>query len=234
MSMLDDDLEMRKVADGVVETLLAEGLAEKISFTNIRVNREYWVLATPGAFDKPLLAVAVLGYPEQVGVWSYTLVRQGRLAESSMRAYVQEFGAANIGLIALNPNCFEPDLEGDTFHYQLERVVSRLRPDQRLALVGFSMGGRIVIEFIQRQPELAARLTGLVLIDPTLPGRLQTTGLREVLDRRTLLIASAGEHSSPGDVASVLLNIPKVSFTGIHGQMPNAALKTILAFLQRG
>ena len=44
------------------------------------------------------IAIAVLGSPEQVGVWSNRLVRQSRADESSMERYFQEFAARNFGL----------------------------------------------------------------------------------------------------------------------------------------
>lgn len=233
MTILDDEPRLRAAAGGIVDSLSAEGLAERVVYTDTRVGRDYWVLATVGAFRKPVLAVAVLGYPEQVGVWSYTLVRQGRLDAASMEAYFRAFSAAGIGLVALNPNFFEPDIEGDTFFYQLDRVAADLGSGQRLGLIGFSMGGRIVVEFLQRRPDLHPHVAGLVLIDPTLPNRLTVSGIRNVLDESTLLIASAGAQSSPGDVASVLLGIPKVSFAGIHGEMPNKALVNLVDFFLR-
>jgi len=56
--------------------------------------------------------------------------------------------------------------------------------------------------------------------------------IRRLLDNDTLLIASRGEAHSPGDVASVLLEIPKISFAGVHGEMPNKALGEIIKFYE--
>jgi hypothetical protein len=47
-----------------------------------------------------------------------------------------------------------------------------------------------------------------------------------------LLIASEGEVNSPGEIASALLRIPKISFPGIHGEMPNKALEEIIKFYE--
>jgi hypothetical protein len=71
------------------------------------------------------------------------------------------------------------------------------------------------------------------LIDPTLPNRLEVGNIRRLLDNDTLLIASQGEVHSPGEIASVLLQIPKISFAGIHGEMPNKALAQIIKFYQQ-
>ena len=95
------------------------------------------------------------------------------------------------------------------------------------------MGGRIVVEFLERHPEIQKRVAGVALIDPTLPNRLKTKNIRHLLDKKTLLIASEGEMQSPGQIASALIEIPFISFPGIHGEMPNKALPDIIRFFQQ-
>jgi pimeloyl-ACP methyl ester carboxylesterase len=230
--MLEDELELRKIADGVVSDMLGTNLAQKKFYTDDRLGREYSNLITPNAFAKKFVVTAVLGYPEQVGVWSYTLLRQSRISESSMEPYFREFDKHDLGLIAINPNFFSPDIEGSSFIYQLERVVADITPQTKMGFIGFSMGGKVLIEFLERRPELFDRVAGLVLIDPTLPNRLKVLNIRRLLDSDTLLIASEGQDSSPGEIASVLLQIPKISFRGIHGEMPNKALERIITFFE--
>ncbi len=231
--MLEDEAELKKTAEQVVANMLAANIALKKFYTDERVGQEYSILITQNAFDKKLIAIAVLGYPEQVGVWSYTLLRQSRISESSMEPYFHEFAKHDFGLVAINPNCFGPDTEGDSFIYQLERVVADIAPDRKIGFIGFSMGGKILVDFLQQRPELLDRVAGLVLIDPTLPNRLEVGNIRCLLDNDTLLIASQGELPSPGEIASVLLQIPKTSFTGIHGEMPNKSLDQIIKFYQQ-
>ncbi len=228
--MFEDEAELRKIVDQIVESMLATNLAQEKFYTDERVGKEYSILITPNAFDKKLIAIAVLGYPEQVGVWSYTLLRQSRISESSMEPYFREFAKHDFGLVAINPNCFGPDIEGDSFIYQLDRVVADIAPDKKIGLIGFSMGGKILADFLQQRLELLDRVAGLVLIDPTLPNRLEVGNIRRLLDNDTLLIASQSELPSPGEIASVLLQIPKISFSGIHGEMPNKALAPIIKF----
>jgi hypothetical protein len=91
----------------------------------------------------------------------------------------------------------------------------------------------IVVDFLQERPELLDRVSGLVLIDPTLSNRLEVGNIRSLLDNDTLLIASQGEVTSPGEIASVLLEIPKVSFDGIHGEMPHKSLAEIAEFYEQ-
>ncbi len=231
--MLEDEAELKKTAEQVVANMLAANIAHKKFYTDERVGKEYSILITPNAFDKKLIAIAVLGYPEQVGVWSYTLLRQSRISESSMEPYFQEFAKHDFGLVAINPNCLGPDIEGDSFIYQLDRVVADIVPDKKIGFIGFSMGGKILVDFLQQRPELLDRMAGLVLIDPTLPNRLEVGNIRRLLDNDTLLIASQGKLPSPGGIASVLLQIPNISFAGIHGEMPNKALAQIIKFYQQ-
>jgi len=228
--MLEDEKELQKTTDKIVANILTANVAEKKIYTDERVGKEYWNLITPNAFDKRLIVIVVLGYPEHAGVWSYTLLRQSRASESSMERYFREFGRNDFGLVAINPNFFGPDIEGNSFIYQLERVVADIATDKKIGFIGFSMGGKILVEFLEQRPELLERVVGLALIDPTLPNRLKVENIRRLLDNDTLLIASKGEVNSPGEISSMLLQIPKISFPGIHGEMPNKSLGEVIKF----
>ena len=229
--ILDDQGAMRAAADNVVAGLLADGVAEKVEFCGSD-GTEYWNLASPDAFSKKLIVITILGYPEEAGVWSYSLLREGRVDESSMRAYFEGFGRAGIGMIAINPNYPKPDIEGLLFHDQLERLANRIGSDQQLGFIGFSMGGKILLEFLQRHEELHARTTGVALIDPTLPHRASAQNLRLLLDNKTLLISSEDERMSPGKIAEALLEIDSLSFPGAHGEMPSMATGEVLRFFE--
>lgn len=231
--MFEDETELKKAAEQIVQGMLAADVAEKKFYADQGGGQEYWNLITPDAFEKKLIVIAVLGYPEVAGVWSYTLLRQSRVDESSMEPYFREFGRRDFGLIAINPNFPTPDIDGGSYVSQLERVTADIAPDTKMGFIGFSMGGKILVEFLEHRPELLGRVAGLVLIDPTLPNRLNTANIRSLLDNDTLLIASQSDVHSPGEIASVLLEIPKASFPGIHGEMPNKALAHIIEFFER-
>ena len=231
--MLEDLKELQKTIDEIVARLLTANIAQKKTYTDQRVGKDYWNLITPDAFDKKLIVIAVLGYPERAGVWSYTLLRQSRIDETSMESYFREFAANDFGLVAIDPNCFGPDIDGDTFIYQLQRVIADIPAESKIGLLGFSMGGKILVEFLEQRPELLDRMAGLALIDPTLPNRLKVDNIRSLLDNDTLLIASEGEVDSPGDISSMLLGIGKVSFPGIHGEMPNKSLADVINFYKQ-
>ena len=230
--MLDDENALRAAVDAVVAGMIADGVAEKVEFRGSN-GTEYWNLASPDAFSKKLIVIAILGYPEEAGVWSYSLLREGRVDESSMRAYFEGFSGAGIGMIAINPNYPKPDIEGLLFHDQLERLANRIGSDQQLGFIGFSMGGRILLEFLQRHEELHSRTTGVALIDPTLPHRTSAQNVRQLLDNKTLLISSEDERMSPGKIAGALLEIDSLSFPGVHGEMPSMATGEVLKFFGR-
>ncbi|MCP4611489.1 MAG: hypothetical protein GY845_22485 [Planctomycetes bacterium] len=231
--MFENEAELNKTTERIIADMISANLAQKKVYTDNRIGQEYFNLITPNAFEKKLIAIAVLGYPEQVGVWSYTLLSQSRIAESSMEPYFKEFVKNDFGLIAINPNYLVPDIDGGLFIYQLERVIADISPDKKIGFIGFSMGGKILVDFLQQRPELLDRTAGLVLIDPTLSNRFDVGNIRSLLDNNTLLIASKGEDYSPGDIASALLQIPKVSIPGIHGEMPNKALSLIIDFYRQ-
>jgi len=231
--MFENEAELRRATEKIVADMISTNLAQKKVYTDDRKGQEYFNLITPNAFEKKLIVIAVLGYPEQVGVWSFTLLSQSRIAETSMEPYFREFVKNDLGLIAINPNFLVPDIDGDLFIYQLERVILDISPDKKIGFIGFSMGGKILVDFLQQRPELLDRTAGLVLIDPTLSNRLDVGNIRTFLDTHTLLIASKGENYSPGDIASVLLQIPKISVPGIHGEMPNKALPQITDFFKQ-
>jgi len=112
-------------------------------------------------------------------------------------------------------------------------MLADVSAEKKLGFIGFSMGGKILIEFLEQRPELLGRIAGLALLDPFLPNRLRVANIRALLDKDTLLVASEGEQASPGEIASVLLEIPKISFPGIHGEMPNKALSEIIEFFSQ-
>jgi pimeloyl-ACP methyl ester carboxylesterase len=228
--MFEEEMQLNKRAEQIVAGMVAANVVQKKVYFDERVGKEYSNLVTEGAFDKKFIAIAVLGFPERAGVWSYSLLGQGRVKESSMEGYFREFAKHGMGLVAIDPNFFGPDIEGESFVYQLSKVIADISPEKAISLIGFSMGGKILVEYLEQRPELQERICGLVLIDPTLPNRLDVGNIRGLLDENTLLIASEGAVQSPGDIASVLLQIPKITIAGIHGEMPNKALGEIIEF----
>ncbi|MGB2865718.1 MAG: hypothetical protein WBC05_20470 [Sedimentisphaerales bacterium] len=68
-----------------------------------------------------------------------------------MEPYFHEFGKHDYGLVAINPNFFCPDIEGDSFIYQLQQVISDIAADKKIGFIGFSMGGKILVKFYKER-----------------------------------------------------------------------------------
>ena len=135
--MFENEAELRRATEKIVADMISTNLAQKKVYTDDRKGQEYFNLITPNAFEKKLIVIAVLGYPEQVGVWSFTLLSQSRIAETSMEPYFREFVKNDLGLIAINPNFLVPDIDGDLFIYQLERVILDISTDKKIGFIGF-------------------------------------------------------------------------------------------------
>jgi dienelactone hydrolase len=71
-----------------------------------------------------------------------------------VKTYFHEFGKHDFRLVTINPNLFGPDIEGDSFIHQLERVISDIAADKKICFIGFSMGGKILVEFLQQRSKL--------------------------------------------------------------------------------
>ncbi len=221
----------REITCQLVDDMVSRGIVEKLVESGDRNNDEYWLLASPDALEKEAIVVVAIGYPEIAGVWSYTLLRQERIPETSMEAYFQTLAANGIGMVVINPNCTEPDMEGSSFVCQLEKLFERIPASARVALIGFSMGGGMILRFLDGNPGTIEDICGLVLLDPALPGKLKLGKVRDLLNDRTLLIASEGEDRSPGKIAAMLLGIPAQGIDGIHGEMPAKSHNIIMKFL---
>lgn len=226
-------MQIQSTVDTIVGDLISRNLAEKLSFSDTRLSKEYWVLTTPQAFEKKLIVITLLGHPERVGVWSNTLLHQSRIQEASMEPFFREFQRLDVGLLAINPHFFGPDGTGDTYHFQLQQVLEHIPKERQLGLIGFSMGGRVSLEFLEKHPSLIDRLAGLALIDPVLSPELRIEHTRSLLNTSTLLIASQGKGMSPGQTASLMLKIPKITYEGAHGEMPTMSLGKVADFFQQ-
>lgn len=218
-----------KQAVHIADDIVAKGLANRIDATG--ESGPYWYLATPGIERAPLTVIASLGSPEVCGVWSYTLLSMGLIEQTSMASYFESFTHAGLGLIAINPNCNGPDLMGEAFIEQFTHTASTLN-GRPLGLLGFSMGGGMALQFIEGQADIAERIAGLVLIDPTLLGRFHPRRSTTILRDQTLLIAS-NDPMSPGNLASQLLDVPATAFSGLHGEMPYKAISDVVEFFRK-
>lgn len=128
----------------LVAGLAAEGLAEPYVAPSTHDAPPVHLLVSPGAFDAGRVILVVSGVPEEAGVWSYTLLSQGRVEESSMRPYFAMARRRGWGVVALNPH-HGRETEGEAREYWagLDATLSALfrgerRP--RVVCICFSAG----------------------------------------------------------------------------------------------
>ncbi len=216
-----------EIVKNIIDKLLGLNLAEKKALTD-KVNKNHYVIHTPNALTNEFLCIIVSGHPEKVGVWSHTLLSMNKIQESSMEPFFQAFHDQDWGLLALNPHYIEDDLVGTNYFNQLREVLAQINSNTKLGFISFSMGGRIIVEFLRRNENLLKQTVGLVLIDPIF-NNFDDKDLLQSIKENVFLIASEGQKSF-GSIASLMFELPAVHIEGIHGEMPNKSLDKIIDF----
>jgi len=226
---------MTKLTDIVsqnIDDILNLKLAEKKFYKDVRNNKDYYVLSSPNAFEKDYICIMAMGFAEFVGVWSYTLLKLSRLEESTMKPYFQSFTNEDWGVISINPHYSDPDPIGDNYYYQFDKLLEDIKPETKLGFVGFSMGGRPILEYLDNKKDILNRIIGLVLIDPEVPEEINNEQLLKIIKERTFLVAGEGEHAL-GEGAAKFLQIPYISIGGIHGAIPNIVINDVIDFFKK-
>jgi hypothetical protein len=228
---------MRKfdeIINKVIQHLLESKLAEKKEFIDDASGKKYFILLSPDALDKEFVCVIALGYPEKAGVWSNSLLGKNLIDESSMEPYFRAFNERNWGLVAINPHFFKPDRTGSKYVYQLEIVLELINSNSKLGIIGFSMGGYQVIEFLGKNKTLLNRIVGIVLIDPAVFPNTDKNLLNDFKEKTILFAAKdIKDVKSLGNIASNLFNLPAIKIDGIHGEVPNKSLDKIIEFYEK-
>ena len=225
---------MAKITDIVarnIDDLLNLNLAEKKFYTDVRNNEDYYVLVSPNAFEKDFICILAMGFAEFAGVWSYTLLKLSRLEESSMKPYFQSFIKEDWGVISINPHYSDPDPIGTNYYYQFDKLLEEINPEAKLGFIGFSMGGRPILEYLDQKKNILNRIIGLVLIDPEVPKEIKTAKLLKIIKERTFLVAGEGEHAL-GEGAANSLQISYIKVGGIHGAIPYKVVTRVMEFFK--
>lgn len=221
---------VEKIARNIEKDLSERGIITKYYYND---NPDDYLISTPDVLNKDYVFIIVSGHPEIAGVWSYTLLSHGRLEDSSMELYFKEFNKNAWGLIALNPHLIEDDLAGTTYFIQLNKILEDINPMTRIGFIGFSMGGRIIYDFLNTRKNVINRVVAIAQIDPVIQSFNWDKETMKFLEDRTILFASSTDQYKFGITASVILNIPNEAIEGIHGSLPNKSLSQILDFLRK-
>ena len=84
-------VDVEEVARSVEEDLLERKIIVKQTFRDLDKNQDYYLISTPDIFKKDNIFIIVSGHPEIAGIWSNTLLSEGRIEESSMDSYFKAF-----------------------------------------------------------------------------------------------------------------------------------------------
>jgi hypothetical protein len=223
---------VEEIARSIEKDLLERRVVVKQTFRDSEQKQDYYLLSTPDAFKKKNLFIIVSGHPEIAGVWSHTLLSKGRLEESSMESYFEAFYKENWGLLALNPHLIVDDLIGTNYFNQINKVLDLIKPKIRFGFIGFSMGGRIIYDFLNDNKNLIKKVIGIAQIEPVIQSFTWDIEIIKSLEERTLLFASSTDQYRFGIIASTILGIPNIQVEGIHGAIPSRCLEQTIKFFR--
>ncbi len=233
----DWDLNLlNKKAARVIKELEKEGIAKYFSIPGENLS----LPATSNIETAECIVVVCSGYPEHAGVWSYTLLDKSMqepewIKKTSMEPYFRDLYDTDIGLIVLNPHAEElkqiPDESLDIYLFQLQKLydyIGLARTDGlKFVLLGFSLGGEVVLRFLHTYPCYTKFTKGLILIDPV-PPRIRRQNMIPELSEligKTSFYGFGDPQGRPGELAEFtkrILNItPEVVSCQYHGEMPN-------------
>ncbi len=231
----DLDLLNRKAAQ-VIKELEKEGIAKYFLIPGENV----YLPATSNTETAECIVVVCSGYPEHAGAWSYTLLDKSIeepewLEKTSMERYFRDLNDTDIGLIVLNPHAEElkqiPDESLDIYLLQLQQLYDYIcftrTEGVKLVLLGFSLGGEVVLRFLQNYHRYTEFTKGLILIDPVPPsiGRQKMNPeLSELVDK-AYFFGFGDSEGRPEELAEFTKRIlditPEVFSCQYHGEMPN-------------
>ena len=218
---------VEEIAKEIERELLEKKIVNKLEY------QDYYLLSTPDALNRKNIFIIVSGHPEIAGVWSNTLLSQGQLTASSMESYFKAFHNEGWGLIALNPHLIQDDLVGTNYYNQIAQILKDSKPESNLGFIGFSMGGRIIYDFLNSNNKILERTIAIVQIDPVIQQFKWDPSIIDLLKSKTILFASSTDPYKFGIVSSHLLSISYLPIEGIHGTLPSKCLKEIIKFIKK-
>ncbi|MBF0236397.1 MAG: alpha/beta hydrolase [SAR324 cluster bacterium] len=200
--------------------------------------------ASPDIESRKQVLIIASGYPEHAGVWSYTLLEKSIQAQewrnkASMESWFERFYQSSTGIIVLNPHHplkQPPEDSLPVYLAQLTAIYQRLMglpniPD--IALMGYSLGGDVILRFLQEFPQYIAQTKGLVLVDPSPPQtgrRKMVPELARLMDHATLY-GMMNEEGLPGEFAEIakmrLKLTPELVQCQYHGEVPSVVLNLV-------
>lgn len=233
----DWDLDLlNHKASKVIKELEKEGIAKYFSVPGENVS----LPATSNIETVECIVMVCSGYPEHAGVWSYTLLDKsveepGWFKKTSMEPYFRDLYNTGIGLIVLNPHVEElkriPDASLDIYLSQLQQLFNYIYSTRavgvKFVLLGFSLGGEVILRFLHTYPRYTEYIKGLILIDPVPPSISRpnmSPELSALVDKMSFY-GFGDLKGRPGELTEftqkILRITPEVVSCQYHGEMPN-------------
>ncbi|MGK5094632.1 hypothetical protein WDW89_21790 [Deltaproteobacteria bacterium TL4] len=236
---------LNQKATAIIQTLEKEGVVRYFSLPDGTVR----LPATSNLEQAEEIVIVCSGYPERAGVWSYTLLDRSLtdspwLEKTSMSAYFKGLGSLNMGMVVLDPHANElkqpPEASIPVYLSQLHQLYESFRRRSfppKIILLGYSLGGDVLLRFLQTYPHFCGQTHALILVDPSPPHVGRRKLLPEVapLVARALFYGLANDAGLPGEFAEItamrLKLKPQLVSCEFHGEVPNLILPQILANL---
>ena len=225
--------DLNSKAEQILQGLEAEGRSKYIvlpaSAAKLPVSRDFE--------NAEIIVIVCSGWPEVAGVWAYSLLeesirRNELLAKTTMAPYFREL-PGNVGLIVLNPHAESlktpPEASIPIYLSQLVHLYQIvIQPEkQKIVLLGYSLGGEVILQFLQKYSGYAEKTHQLIFIDPTPPsiGRRNLNPKVRQLVEQAIFYGLSDQNGHPGEFAEftkMRLRIqPTLVPCDTHGAMPN-------------
>ena len=240
------DLEnLNQKANRILKELISEGWAKYISLPKLTTK----LPASSNIETVDSIVIVCSGYPEIAGAWAYSLLEQSSkqpelLEKTSMAPYFRQI-PNKVGLVVLNPHIealkTPPEASIPVYLTQLVQLYQYFiqKKHVKLILLGYSLGGDIILRFLQDHPSYADKTHKLIFIDPTPPSigrRKLEPKVLELVDQ-ALFFGLCDKEGHPGEFAEftkMRLKIqPELISCETHGEMPNLIWPQLQKELQR-
>lgn len=238
---------LHQKADAIITEIVHCGKAETYCFPSLLSP----LPISPNCFSKPQMMIIASGYPERAGVWSYTLLEEAKqnpeiLSQTSVASYFEQFDSSRTSLVFLNPQAESMNTKAEEaipiylkqLHAIYQHVLS-LQTSPRIVLYGFSLGGEVILRFLQENQNYALQTSKLVLVDPSPP----SIGRRKLKPHLLSLVDDSwfyglahedGSYGEFAEFAKMRLKIkPQLFHAEKHGEMPHMILLDLFDKLEK-
>ncbi len=217
------DEEISRFEYSETQKIISELEVEIIKIPFLFQKKNYYLLASSNFEKAKAIGVILPGIPEKIAFWSYTLLKNGDLHSSSKYPYFKSFIENGWALINLIPHLYYVDTIGTRYAEQLIYVLKNISTDAKVAIIGYSFGGKIITEIINSKKELLDKIDCLILLDPVIsPEKL-------IKQHMKLNIASSIIYLSDEYLENYSIKPPNVEFINTisckHGELPNYSLR---------